>query len=136
MTLVPLPVVHSPRRDAHLAVALSSLSRDSNTEQSISVACRIVLWADNKTSSFLCTLVNGLNDVYQLLLVLQYPIQFVVIAGAEIAHHVLISEEEHEGDCIVEFFKTSISLVPEVRSSAVELETQLRYMSITYRTFA
>jgi hypothetical protein len=116
MPLVPLPVIHSPLRDTQLAVSQSGLSRHSNTEQSISVACRIVLWADNETSSFLCTLVNGFNDVYQLLLVLQYPIQFVVIAGAEIAHHVFISEEEHESDCVVKFFKTSISLILEATS--------------------
>jgi hypothetical protein len=121
MPFVPLPVIHSPLRDTQLAVPQlavpqSGLSRHSNTEQSISVACRIVLWADNETSSFLCTLVNGFNDVYQLLLVLQYPIQFVVIAGAEIAHHVFISEEEHEGDCVVKFFKTSISLILEATS--------------------
>jgi uncharacterized 2Fe-2S/4Fe-4S cluster protein (DUF4445 family) len=35
------------------------------------------------------------------LLIFQNPVQLVVIAGTEIAHHVFVAEEEHKGDRIV-----------------------------------
>lgn len=60
------------------------------------------LGTDDQTATLLCTLVDGLDDVDQLLLVLQYPIQLVIVSRAEIAHHVFISIEEHYRHCIVE----------------------------------
>jgi hypothetical protein len=77
---------------------------------SISVTRRIVLRANNKTSTLLRTLVDRFNNIYQLLLILQHPVQLVVVASAEIAHHVFVAEEEHERDCVVEFYTRDVSI--------------------------
>lgn len=61
------------------------------------------LWTDNQTTTFLRAAVDCLDDIDQLLLILQDPIQLVVVTSTEIAHHVFVSEEEHEGDGVVEF---------------------------------
>jgi len=68
----------------------------------VSVSGGVILWADNQTTTLLCTSVDGLNDIDQLLLVFQNPVQLIVVSRTEIAHHMLVSEEEHEGDGIVE----------------------------------
>lgn len=57
--------------------------------------------ADNQTTALLGTLVDGLDDVDQLLLVLQHPVQLVVVSGTEITHHVLVAIEEHDGHAVV-----------------------------------
>ena len=58
--------------------------------------------ADHQTSAFLRTLVDSLDDVDQLLLILQHPVQFVIVSGSEIAHHVLVAVEEHDRHPVVE----------------------------------
>lgn len=60
------------------------------------------LRTNDQTTTLLRALVDGLNNVDELLLVLQHPIQLVVVAGAKIAHHVFISVEEHDRHRIVE----------------------------------
>lgn len=57
---------------------------------------------DDQTAPFLRALVDRLDDVDQLLLVLEHPIELVVVARPEIAHHVLVAEEEHNRHRIVE----------------------------------
>lgn len=75
----------------------------SQSQYLISISCRVILRTNHKTSSLFRTLVNRLDDIDQLLFILQYPIQLVVITGPKIAHHVLVSEEEHQGHRVVEF---------------------------------
>ena len=70
---------------------------------SISIPRRIILRTNDQTPPLLRALVDRLDNINQLLLILQHPVELVVVAGAEIAHHVLVAEEEHEGDGIVEF---------------------------------
>lgn len=36
------------------------------------------------------------------MLVFQKPVEFVIVAGTKITHHMLIAEEEHDGQRIVE----------------------------------
>ena len=64
--------------------------------------CRVILRADDETASLLRTTVDGLDNVDELLLVLQHPLDLVVVARAQVDHHVLVSEEEHEGALVVE----------------------------------
>lgn len=78
-------------------------------DPSISITCGIVLWANNKASSLLCAFVDCLDDVNQFLLVFQHPIQLIVVAGAEIAHHVFIAKEEHKSNRVVEFYILDVS---------------------------
>lgn len=47
--------------------------------------------------------INRFNNIDQLLLIFQHPIQLVIIARSKITHHVLISEKEHQRDRIVQF---------------------------------
>lgn len=62
----------------------------------------LTLGADNQTTALLRALVNGFNDVDQLLLVLQHPIQLVIVTRSEIAHHVFVPVKEHDRHRIVE----------------------------------
>lgn len=70
---------------------------------SVSVSSRVILWRDYQPSPFLRTLVYGFDYVDEFLLVFQHPIQLVVVSCTEVAHHVFVAEEEHQGDRIVEF---------------------------------
>jgi hypothetical protein len=69
----------------------------------VTISSGVVFGRDNQTTALLCTLVDGLNNVDEFLLILQDPVEFVVVASAKVTHHVLVAEEEHEGDCVVEF---------------------------------
>jgi len=70
----------------------------------VSVSGGVILRTDNQTATLLRSTVDSLDDINQLLLVLQHPVQLVIVAGAEIAHHVLVAEEKHEGDGIIESY--------------------------------
>lgn len=56
----------------------------------------VILRTDYQTSALLCTPEHRLKDVDELLLVVQHPVQFVVVSGTEIAHDVFVAEEEHD----------------------------------------
>jgi hypothetical protein len=68
----------------------------------ISVSGRVILGTHNQTSTLLGSSVDGLDDINQLLLILQDPVQLVVVSCSEITHHVFVAEEEHDGHGIVE----------------------------------
>ena len=68
----------------------------------VSVSGRVVLGTHDQTSALLGSSVDGLDDINQLLLVLQNPVQLVVVSGSEITHHVFVAEEEHDGHGVVE----------------------------------
>lgn len=70
---------------------------------SVLVFSGVVLGCNDQSLSLASPPVDDLEDVYELLLVLHGPIDLVVVTSAEIDHHVLVSEEEHERDGIVEF---------------------------------
>jgi hypothetical protein len=90
-----------PWRRAHRHVCPPSKNLVSNAL--VSVSSRVVLRADDKTTTLFRSLVDGLNDINQLLLVFQHPVEFVVVTRSEIAHHVFVAEEEHDGHRVVEF---------------------------------
>lgn len=46
--------------------------------------------------TFPCSSVNGFHDVNQLLLVIHGPVYLVVVAGAQIDHHVLVPRGKKE----------------------------------------
>ena len=69
----------------------------------IAIACGVVLWADDQTSAFARTAIDRFDDVDELLFVFKHPIELVVVASAEIAHHVLVAVEEHDRHWVVEF---------------------------------
>lgn len=60
------------------------------------------LGADHQTTTLLGALVYRLDDIDQLLLVFQHPVQLVVVSRAEIAHHMLVAVEEHDRHPVVE----------------------------------
>lgn len=68
----------------------------------ISVPCAVVLRADHQTLALLGPPVDRLDNVDELLLILQHPVELVVVARAEIAHHVLVAEKEHDGAGVVQ----------------------------------
>lgn len=68
----------------------------------VAVPRRIVFGRYNETPTLLSPFVNGLDNIDQLLLILQHPVHFVVVAGSKITHHVLVPEEEHECHVLVQ----------------------------------
>ena len=56
---------------------------------------------NNKTTALLRALVNRLDDIDQLLLILQHPVELVIVSGSEIAHHVFVAVEEEEGHWVL-----------------------------------
>ena len=79
-----------------------NLSRAYQRTRSVAVPCAVVLWADHQTPPLLRPFVNRLNNINQLLLILQNPIELIIITRPEIAHHVLVPEKEHQSDGVVE----------------------------------
>ena len=51
---------------------------------------------NNETATLLCTSVYRLDDVDELLLILEDPVELVVVSGTEITHYVFVAEEEHD----------------------------------------
>jgi hypothetical protein len=84
------------------AVVVLATSAAPLAPRSVAVARRVVLRTHNQTPPLLRPLVNRLNNINKLLLVLQHPIQLVVVSRPEIAHHVLVAEEEHHRHRVVE----------------------------------
>ncbi|CAN7949868.1 unnamed protein product, partial [Ixodes pacificus] len=70
---------------------------------SVAVLCRVVLGGDDQTSALARPPVHGLYDVHHLLLVLQGPVDLVVVARAQVDHDVLVAEEEHDRAWVVQF---------------------------------
>jgi hypothetical protein len=68
----------------------------------IAVPRGVVLGTDDQTTTLLGTLVNGLADIDQFLLVLEDKVELVVITGTQVDHHVLVAEEPHDGTRVVE----------------------------------
>lgn len=61
----------------------------------VSVFGWVVFGGHHKTSSFPCSPVDGLNNVYHLLFVLHCPVDFVVVTRAQVDHDVLVPVEQH-----------------------------------------
>lgn len=60
------------------------------------------LRTNDQTTALLRAFVDSLDNIDQLLLVLQHPVQLVVITRSKITHHMLIAIEEHDRHRIVE----------------------------------
>lgn len=67
----------------------------------------IILGTDDETATLFGSSIDGFNNVDEFLFIFEDPIEFIVVSGTEIAHHVFISEEEHDGARIVEFCEES-----------------------------
>ena len=59
---------------------------------SVSVLSGIIFGRNDETPSFSCSPVHGLDDVNHLLLVLKWPVDFVVVSRAQVHHNVFVSE--------------------------------------------
>lgn len=62
----------------------------------------VIFWRHHQTPTLSCSSVDGLYDVDHFLLVLQGPIDFVIVSSAQIDHDVFVAEEEHHGAGIVQ----------------------------------
>ncbi|CAN8003102.1 unnamed protein product, partial [Ixodes hexagonus] len=69
---------------------------------SVAVLGRVVLWRDDETASLARPPVHRLDNVHHLLLVLQGPVDLVVVARAQVDHDVLVAEEEHDRARVVQ----------------------------------
>lgn len=68
----------------------------------VSVLCRVILGRDDQTTAFSGATIDRFEDINHLLLVLESPVDLVVITSAQIDHHMLVTEEEHHGAGIVQ----------------------------------
>jgi hypothetical protein len=108
-------IVYDPPHAVDMSVCLQSPSRrlvpvssgiickKSAFRSSYRAEVHLTLWANHQTATFLRATVDSLDDINQLLLILQHPVQLVVVASTKIAHHMFVAEEEHEGDWVVKF---------------------------------
>ena len=65
--------------------------------------CRVVFRRVDQTAALLAAAVDNLDDVDEVLLVFNDKVDLVVVAGAEVDHHVFVAPEEHHGASVVEF---------------------------------
>lgn len=75
----------------------------------VSISSRVVLRADHQPPPLLSPAIDGLQDIDKLLLIFEDPVQFVVVPGSKIAHHVLVAPEEHQGHWVVELWWKGVS---------------------------
>ena len=68
----------------------------------VTVLGGVIFGSDDETTSLPGSTVDGLNNVDELLLVLESPVDLVVVTGSEINHDVLVPEEEHHRGRVVE----------------------------------
>lgn len=73
-----------------------------HTPRSVPIARTVVLRTDDQTSTLFRALVDSFQDVDNLLLIFQNPIQLIIVSRPKITHHVFISKEEHDGARVVE----------------------------------
>ena len=68
----------------------------------VPIPSTVVLRRHNQTSTLLRPPIYRLNDINKLLLILQHPVQLVIISRSKITHHVFVTEEEHDSARIVQ----------------------------------
>lgn len=73
------------------------------------------LGTDYQTAALLGTAVHSFNDIYEFLLVLQHPVQFVIVTGTKIAHDMLVSEKVHDGTWVVQLYFSNKETVSDKR---------------------
>lgn len=78
------------------------LSRRGTRPTLVSVLGRVVLGRDYQTTALTGTSIHRFHNVDHLLLVLQWPVDLVVVTRAQIDHNVLVAEEEHHRARIVQ----------------------------------
>ena len=88
--------------------ASSSLISSNNTQPTpsrslILILGTIILWRNDQTSPFLCASIHSLNNIDHLLLILQSPVNLIIITGPQIDHDMFIPEKEHDCARIVKF---------------------------------
>lgn len=79
-----LPFMHPYLHPKLIEYTIATPNHDSG--DLIAVSGRIVLGTDDQTSSLLGSFIDSLDNVDQLLLVFQYPVQLVVVTGPKITH--------------------------------------------------
>ena len=70
---------------------------------SVSVFCRVIFWGNDKTATFASSSVDSFYDINELLLVLNGPVDFVVVTCSQVNHYVLVSVKEHYCAGVVQF---------------------------------
>ncbi|KAF9599110.1 hypothetical protein IFM89_035389 [Coptis chinensis] len=62
----------------------------------ITILGGVVFWSNHQTTTFPGSRINSLDNVNELLLIFESPIDLVVVSSAKINHNVLVTEREHE----------------------------------------
>ena len=62
----------------------------------------IIFWGNYETTSLLCATVHGFDYVNHLLLIVERPIDLVVVPSAEVDHDMFITKKEHDCTGIVQ----------------------------------
>ncbi len=87
---IQIPHLHRPstRRLTPCLRSLASIPPPTleSHRDLVSISGRIILRTNNQPPPLLRPAINRLNNINQLLLILQHPIQLIIISRAEIAH--------------------------------------------------
>jgi hypothetical protein len=68
----------------------------------VSVFRRVIFGRHHETSSLACPSVDDFDDVRNLLLAVQGPVDLVVVTSPKVDHDVLVSKKKHYGARIVQ----------------------------------
>ena len=69
---------------------------------SVAVLCAVVFRRYDQPSPFPRSAINSFDYINHLLLVIECPIDLIVVTGTQVHHNVLVSEEEHHRAGIVQ----------------------------------
>lgn len=87
------------RTVAHIEYDSKSLA---TTAISITVLGRVILGCNHKTSSLARSSVHCFDYIYKLLLVVENPVDLVVVSCSQVDHDMLVPEKEHHRTRIVQ----------------------------------
>jgi len=95
----------------------------ANKNGLVTVLGGVVLWSNHQTTALPSTPIPSLYNVNKLMLVLQGPIDLIVVSCPKINHDALASEEEHHCRLIIQFIQgvkvRNLSYINEVDNGKV-----------------
>ena len=93
----------------------------------VPVLCRVVLWRDDETAPLSRSSVDGLDNIDHLLLVVDGPVDLVVVPRPQVDHDVLVPVEEHDGARVVELVHcVEVGHLKEMRKNKRNVERMRR----------
>ena len=77
-------------------------SKAEQEKQKAGIKRKLTFRTNDQTPPLLRPSIDGLDNINQLLLILQHPVQLVVVTRPKITHHMLVAKEEHQCHRVVQ----------------------------------